>query len=832
MPILTQPFSGTPDGMNVALPAQEIADTEARYIQDALLDFPGLIRRRGPMRPVSGVATLPRKATGLVVTINPAGNDRYGALTGDVANGYLSALADDLASVVDLTWPHSLPTDPAFGSATAYRLVHARPGSRGGTWIGTASDYSRNPNHALALWKGGNKADYSTGTISVARGSATVTGVGTTWVGNAVPGMFLFASTDAPDLATDTLIGTVLAVNSNTQIILDAGSPYPITAKAYALRSIRGFIPKVSKGRITADTASTTVSGGATKFVSQGLGTGSWNLYRANDMSWIGKVASVQSEIGLTLAANAAVAVADQQYIAIRSDWAAADKSIDLTGSVNKVGWLNAIFAERQWYANNGAAFDKTYRLWFSDTLDPECVDLSADGDWIPISSTSDIPEPIRGICPTYNALLVFKENETFGVFGNSPSSFSARKLEDDGLLSTMSIQSWGAGAVWAGRDGIYFFDGITVTNLTQNKLGDVWKNSTRSIDPLRHRMWSMVTRNHYFLFVENLTPTVSVRKGVTSTTPTHWVVCVNLETKAATLMTNLAIRGAVSLPETRGQGEWYVVNSDLTTPAGLAATASTTGGSLATATYFYKVTALNSIGETTGSAEVSAAVTGPTGSVTLTWNAVVGASSYRVYRGTATGAQNVYYTTTTNAYTDTGAANTGGTVPTTDSSAKGVICEANALFDEEAVDNFTPDVATATGPDFYYESKKFNVGNDVRLKRFKQLAIHYLAQGGALKVDTVLGLNDIGSPLTANFPASVMTWSVLSSTVSTWSNVAAQFSTWNDLIQGVFQPKRVRFLKKTHHLSFRLYQENAQMARIRIGPFHIGFKLMREGRV
>jgi hypothetical protein len=76
---------------------------------------------------------------------------------------------------------------------------------------------------------------------------------------------------------------------------------------------------------------------------------------------------------------------------------------------------------------------------------------------------------------------------------------------------------------------------------------------------------------------------------------------------------------------------------------------AATTGGAIATGTYYYVVTAITAVsgadpfhpmGETTASNELSAAVTGPTGSVTLTWNAVPGAVDYQVYRGTAPGTE------------------------------------------------------------------------------------------------------------------------------------------------------------------------------------------------
>lgn len=727
MSVLAQTFPGSPGGMNRALPPQEIDDTEAQYIQDALLDYPGLMRRRGPITAHPSLPALPRPASGLAVTMSPRGDDRYAAMTGTAAAGYLSVLSASAASWVDLAWPHALPTDPDTSAATAYRLVDAKPALVGGTFIGTASDYGdTDALQALGYWRGGSLPNYSTGTISASRGSTAVTGAGTAWLANAEPGMFLFASTD--DGYTDTLVGTVLSVNSDTSLTLDKVSPYPITAKAYTLRSVRGFIPRVTKGRITTDTNTTQVTGGATKFNTQGLGSGSWNLYRASDGAWIGKVASVQSDIALTLSANAAIALADEQYVAIRGDWTAADKDISIVGSVNKVGWLSATYAERQWYANNGAQFDKTYRVWFSDTGDPEAVDLSSDGDWIPVSSTSDTPEPIRQLMPTYNALLVFKDSETFAIYGASPSSFQVKKLEDDGTISAMSVQPYGGGAVWAGRDGIYFYDGVQVQNLTDPKLGDVWKNTIRSVDSLRYRAWSMIVRNHYFLFIESLDPTISVTKGTASSTPNHWVVVVNMETRAIVLHTNVGIRGAITLPAEEGRDVWFVVND---TAAGV-----------------------------------------------------------------------------------------------------GKIINASSLFDDEGVDAFVTVPGGVTGPDFYWESKKFNAGDDVRLKRWKMFALHYLAQGGALKVDTVLGLNNVGRTLTSTFPASVYTWNTFRVAVGTWTAAAQQFATWADVVQAVFVPKRVRFVKKSHHLSVRVWQENSSMTRVRLGPFKVVFKLMREGRV
>lgn len=878
--------------MNVALAGQEIDDTEAQYLQDILLDKPGLARRRGPIQEdATFAAKVPRDASGFAVTSDPDGITRYGVLQGTTTNGYFSTWNGDKTALVDHTWPHVLPAFPAYSASTDFRYVDIKPALTGGSWIGVADEPGANQSlHGLALWGGGTSAEYSTGTITLTRGSATVTGSGTAWLANASAGMFLFANTNDASAGTftDTLIGTVRSVNSDTSLTLDTLSPYSGSAgRSYTLRAIRGFIPRVVKGIITCATDSTTVSGGATKFSTQGLGTGTWNLYRASDFTWIGKVASVASDLSLTLSANAAIALADERYIAIRGDWSTNDKSIDIQTSHDiKTGWLNSIYAERQWYANNGANFEKTYRIWFSDTLDKEGVDTSEDGDWIPVSAQSDIPEPIRALVPTYNALIVLKDSEAFAVYGTSPSSFSAKKLEDDGTISTMSVQSYGGGAIWAGRYGIYFYNGVEVRNLMSPKFGDVWKNSVRSMDTNRYRMYGMVVRNHYILHIEDLDPALSVVKGNTQSTPSHWVVAINMVTQAVTLWTNVKFRGAAQLPAQDGRDVKYIVNGERSTSTlvnPLVRGSSTTGwitrgtGVSLAAETVEKVWGDNSIkvtyDGTVGDQGIqmnppypaSAASSGQTWKASAWIKAPVGRTinlvlverdvSFSLLASTTTahvGTGVWTLVTVTRTFTDANTAWASMHATTSASGAAGVfyvngavkelsanwtdishahVCTAEALFDAEGLDQVIGDWGTR-GPDFYMVTKKYNAGNDVQLKRFKQFAIHYLAQGGAINIDTVLGLNEIGVTLATQLPESVFTWDQLSATLPNWSSVAAQYPSWNGLIDGVFRPKRARFLKKDHHLSFRLWQDSATMTRVKVGPFHIAYKLMRPTRV
>lgn len=105
-------------------------------------------------------------------------------------------------------------------------------------------------------------------------------------------------------------------------------------------------------------------------------------------------------------------------------------------------------------------------------------------------------------------------------------------------------------------------------------------------------------------------------------------------------------------------------VSAALTTTLTLGAT-SAAGGTLAAATYFWVVTAVSPAGESLVSNEVTATTSGTTSSQPLSWTAVAGATSYNVWRGTATGAENLKYSTTATTFTDTGASGTAAALPT-----------------------------------------------------------------------------------------------------------------------------------------------------------------------
>lgn len=80
--------------------------------------------------------------------------------------------------------------------------------------------------------------------------------------------------------------------------------------------------------------------------------------------------------------------------------------------------------------------------------------------------------------------------------------------------------------------------------------------------------------------------------------------------------------------------------------PPSLAAIMSTPGGGLIPAgTYYYSITGINALGETLRSNGSPVVATGPNSTVKIGFNPTVGATSYRVYRGTAAGNESLYKT-------------------------------------------------------------------------------------------------------------------------------------------------------------------------------------------
>jgi hypothetical protein len=121
--------------------------------------------------------------------------------------------------------------------------------------------------------------------------------------------------------------------------------------------------------------------------------------------------------------------------------------------------------------------------------------------------------------------------------------------------------------------------------------------------------------------------------------------------------------------------------NPIISTPSGVAA-GPVPGGSLPPGEYAYRIIARrpvgqDSIGRSSPSVEVRVTAAAVASAVQVTWQPVPDATEYRVYGRTA-GAENLYWTVTGTAFTDTGAAGTAGAVPT----SAGTVWSVKNLFE------------------------------------------------------------------------------------------------------------------------------------------------------
>jgi len=117
------------------------------------------------------------------------------------------------------------------------------------------------------------------------------------------------------------------------------------------------------------------------------------------------------------------------------------------------------------------------------------------------------------------------------------------------------------------------------------------------------------------------------------------------------------------------GYAAGYSISStQLGTPATPSGVGSATGGTLAAATYYFKIVAVDGFGQVTAPSTESTGVTttGATSSIAVSWTATAAATSYRIYFATTSQTYTLgYFTSTTNSFTlTTTAGSTAGTIP------------------------------------------------------------------------------------------------------------------------------------------------------------------------
>ena len=172
-----------------------------------------------------------------------------------------------------------------------------------------------------------------------------------------------------------------------------------------------------------------------------------------------------------------------------------------------------------------------------------------------------------------------------------------------------------------------------------------------------------------------------------------------------------------------------------LSPPAGVTAVASASGGALPSGTYAYQVTAVNTNGETTAPAAATVAVTGPHGSVAVTWKPVLAAVTYTVYGRTAGSSTKLaqagpFAPGVTPTYVDTGAAAPGPESPpaVNTTAGPGPMSAGGDLSAEVAA---VPQIALATAAGQPWRWQRWLLGSAPADAVFTLTPEHYSFVGG-----------------------------------------------------------------------------------------------------
>jgi hypothetical protein len=117
--------------------------------------------------------------------------------------------------------------------------------------------------------------------------------------------------------------------------------------------------------------------------------------------------------------------------------------------------------------------------------------------------------------------------------------------------------------------------------------------------------------------------------------------------------------------------------------------------------------------------------------------------------------------------------------------------------------------------------------------KLWKMVLLTYLCVGDTIRLDTVPGMNEIGTTAKNAFPATGTTWGQVAAEGYTWGTVdPALYPTWDYPVDSQFVPKRVKFLKRSQLMSFRFWQNSSAIKALTIGPMAVIAKPQRIGRV
>jgi len=182
-----------------------------------------------------------------------------------------------------------------------------------------------------------------------------------------------------------------------------------------------------------------------------------------------------------------------------------------------------------------------------------------------------------------------------------------------------------------------------------------------------------------------------------------------------------------------------------------------------------------------------------------------------------------------------------------------------DAMLDIEtnAYDDFITLASRYPGPDLYFQTKVYTVGDPVIKKWFQRIMVSMLIKGGAVRIDMLDYENNdyIDTQVKERnwvlLPEVLYAWSEserflaaeTNQSPATWSGVFSLDTSWDDLFFPAFERRTKRFSLRTNALGYQFYQLNrwkqqdassaavSKPTRVETDAWSIGFKALRPGR-
>lgn len=580
-------------GSNLLATTNVVPEGYARYLQDIIIDPDGTLRRRGPLKPSVFDPSDATWTYAMVSAYTPVGTYRYLGIGTYPSSTNCRVWSDAGAVVADFNQTDIVSPGEAQWCSDF----------NGGAIIGDSVAGVFGDQH-LYFWRGAYVSTTNGATLSTTIGSTALAGAGAVFVAGHV-GAFVSVN--------GVYVGCIKSVTSTTAAVLEEGALATSSSATNTIRPVRGLNAAPSPGLIHTETATTSIVGSGTKFLEQGTGAGTWDIFhlRADGTSTIVQsiaAASVtnNTNIAFTTAPNYNM---DFERYKLNARGQSTSTIITDSGALpagrtnyNTVGCLPAAYADRMWYASRADTQENKSSIWFSERLQSENIDLSPTTGSRIVIGTEDDRSDIVATIGTSSGLIIFKRNVTYILTGKSPTNFQVNRLLDDGIICAQAVRKYAGGAVWAGAKGIYYFDGASTVNLVEESLGNQYETffSDTSMQSTGGAA-CFVSHNHLFVSYSASNPWASftrtlyapLMRGDTSyyaddmtaeglynsvyTTPYDAMnsdegdgitFCINLQTFALTFMRNMTVTWALPVidPTALGSSEdnLLVVNNKL----------------------------------------------------------------------------------------------------------------------------------------------------------------------------------------------------------------------------------------------------------------------------